>query len=153
MEEIRKEFELCIRASNRLGGEQKVMQILRTLEVHVLASCCYSDRDDGVMLLVATHPAEAQVALETVGFKCKLNSVLLVRAPDRGGIALCMFQIGSQIREAGLEILYSYASTTDDDEVYAVFKTADDEAALRLLEPQFAVPAFHEMQPDTVAMV
>jgi hypothetical protein len=134
-----------------VGGERKLAKILRSHDIHVLASCCYSDRDDSVVLLVPSDPVQAQLALEQAGFSCKANSVLLIRAPDRGGIALCMFQIGGQLREAGVEILYSYASKTDDGEVYAVFKTADDDDAMRALEPSIVAPVFQLPEAQGVA--
>jgi hypothetical protein len=58
-----------------------------------------------------------------------MNDVVLVHAPDRvGAVAV----IGAQLGHAGVNILYSYASSTGT-QFHAVFKTSNDEEALRIL--------------------
>ena len=83
------------------------------------------------MLLVADNPLDAKRALGAAGFSCKANSVVLVGAPDQvGGAAF----LGARLGYAGIDILYSYASSSGSNQFFAVFKTGDDQKAIHVLE-------------------
>ena len=131
MPRARKEVELAVRIGNRPGALGQVLTILAEHGINVLAYCAYSDRDQGVVLLVPDDPYRAKLILKGAGFDCKANTVVLVGADDRVGAAA---QLGMHLGHAGIDILYSYASSSGSDEFYAVFKTADDEKAIRVIE-------------------
>jgi hypothetical protein len=126
-----KEVELAVRVSNVPGALGKVLSALSTQNINILAYCSYSDRLETVVLLVAQDPFRAKLALEAAGFKCKANPVVLVGAPEHIGAAA---EVGAHLGKAGIDILYSYASSTGTGDFYAVFKTADDDRAIHLLE-------------------
>lgn len=130
MARARKEIELAIRVGNEPRAMARVLDVVAQAGVNVLAYCSYSDRDQFVMLLVPDDPHPAQRALHAAGFECRANAVVLVSDTDRVGAAA---QLGANLGGAGIGILYSYASA-GSTEFYAVFKTVDDEAAIRLLQ-------------------
>jgi hypothetical protein len=125
-----KEVELSVRIGDGSGGLGKVLATVARCGINVLAYCAYSDRDDSIVLLVTENPLEAKVALEHAGFQCKANSVVLVGATDQVGAAA---KLGATLGNAGIDILYSYASSSGTERFFAVFKTADDERAIRVL--------------------
>jgi hypothetical protein len=127
----RKEVELAVRVGNQPGALGHVLTTIAAEGINVLAYCSYSDRDDAIILLVTEQPLNAKLALESAGYKCKANSVVLVGAVDQVGAAA---QLGSHLGRAGIDILYSYASSSGGDHFFAVFKTMDDEQAIRVLE-------------------
>ncbi len=127
----RKEVELAIRVQNIPGALGKVLATVAERGVNVLAYCAYSDRDEAVILVVTDTALKAKLGLEAAGFRCKANSVVVVGATDRVGAAA---QLGAHLGTAGIDILYSYASSSGGEQFFAVFKTMDDEQAIRVLE-------------------
>ena len=131
MPKARKEVELAVRVGNKPGALGEVLAAVAARNVNVLAYCSYSDRDDAIILLVTENALGAKLALETAGFRCKANSVVVVAASDQVGAAA---QLGAHLGIAGIDILYSYASSAGSDRFFAVFKTMNDEQAIRVLE-------------------
>ena len=131
MARARKEVELAVRVGNEPGALGRVLSTVASAGVNVLAYCSYSERNETVVLLVTEDALGGKRALEVAGFLCKANSVVLVGAPDEvGGAAL----LGAQLGHAGIDILYSYASSSGGNQFFAVFKTADDQKAIRVLD-------------------
>jgi hypothetical protein len=131
MAKARKEVELSVRVGNKPGALGQVLAAIAARHVNVLAYCTYSDRDELVVLLVTDDAFNAKQALQASGFSCKANSVVLVGAADEVGTAA---RIGAHLGWAGVEILYSYASSSGGNQFCAVFKTTDDERAIVTLE-------------------
>lgn len=131
MSKARKEIELAIRLGNEAGALGRVLALVAQHGVNVLAYCAYSERREGMLLLVTDNPQAVKNAVADAGFECRANSVVLVGASDQvGGAAL----IGARLGHAGISILYSYASSAGANQFCAVFKTSDDQRALDLLE-------------------
>jgi hypothetical protein len=99
--------------------------------INVLAYCSYSDHTGARVQMVADDTAKAKRALEQAGYDCRVNSVVLVGAKDTVGAAA---HIGAHLGMAGVDILYSYASSAGDGRFVAVFKTANDDKAIQALE-------------------
>ena len=131
MAKARKEVELAVRVGNRPAALGGVLASVAKHGVNVLAYCTYSDGDDLIVLLITDNAPAAKEALQTAGFSCKANSVVLVGASDEVGSAA---RIGMHLGMAGVEILYSYASSSGGDQFVAVFKTTNDERAIQALE-------------------
>jgi hypothetical protein len=131
MAHARCETELKVRIGHRPGDLARLLSSISARRINVLAYCAYSERDEGVVLLVTEDPGRTQQALADAGYPCRLNSVILVHARDKVGAAAAL---GAHLGRAGINILYSYASSTGDAAFHAVFKTDNDEAALRVLD-------------------
>lgn len=127
----RKEVELSVRVGNKSAALGGVLAAVANHGVNVLAYCTYSDGDDLIVLLITDNALAAKEAIHAAGFSCKANSVILVGASDEVGAAA---RIGMHLGVAGVEILYSYASSSGGDQFVAVFKTTDDEYAIQALE-------------------
>lgn len=131
MAKARKEVELAIRLGNEPGALGRVLSVVAEKLINVLAYCSYTDRDDTVVLLVTDDALLAKRTLEAAGFSCRANSVVVVGATDQvGGAAL----LGARLGYAGIDILYSYASSSGGNQFYAVFKTSNDLRAISVLE-------------------
>ena len=131
MAKAKKEVELAVRVGNRPAALGGVLAAVANHGVNVLAYCTYSDGDDLIVLLITDNALAAKEALQTAAFSCKANSVVLVGASDEVGAAA---RIGMHLGMAGIEILYSYASSSGGDQLVAVFKTTNDERAIQALE-------------------
>ena len=99
-------------------------------DVQVLAMRSYCDRDGVVLLVVTTNATKAAHILESAGFRCKANPVLLIGPLGRSGLAA---PIGLELARAGIEVLYSYSSRKDREAYFLVFKTTEDVRAMRAL--------------------
>ena len=131
MAKARKEIELAVRVGNEPAALGQVLSTVAAAGLNILAYCSYSEREETVVLLVADNPFNAKRALEAAGFSCKANSVVLAGAADQvGGAAF----LGAQLGHAGIDILYSYASSSGSNQFFAVFKTGDDQKAIHVLE-------------------
>jgi hypothetical protein len=131
MAKARKEVELAVRVGNRPDALGRVLGTIAASGVNVLAYCTYSENDDLVILVITDNALTAKDALRRDGLACKANSVVLVGASDEVGSAA---QIGAHLGMAGVEILYSYTSSSGGHQFVAVFKTTDDERAIHTLE-------------------
>jgi hypothetical protein len=127
----RKESELAVRIGNHPGELARLLSAVSNAGVNILAYCAYSERNQSVVLLVTGNSPLAQQALESRGYVCQRNRVVLAGAVDRVGAAAAM---GSCLGAAGINILYSYASSGGAKEFYAVFKTDNDDDAIRVLK-------------------
>ena len=125
-----KEIELAIRTGNEPHALTKILSAVAHAQVNILAYCTYSDRNEIVLLLVTDDAAAAKDAIKAAGFDCRANAVVVVGAKDQVG---AVAQLGTRLGATGIGILYSYASSTGGDQFFAVFKTMDDEAAIRVL--------------------
>jgi len=133
MAKARKEVELAVRIGDAPGSLGKALAAVASHGVNVLAYCSYSDRNNSVVLLVTDNPVNAKQALQEVGFQVTANSVVMVGATDQVGAAA---KLGASLGSDGIDILYSYASSSGTKDFFAVFKTSDDDRALRVLEAQ-----------------
>jgi hypothetical protein len=131
LSKVRKEVEIAVRAGKQPGALSKILAAVASQHINILAYCAYCDRDDTVVLLVTEDALRAKETLEAAGYPCRANSVVLVGSGDRVGAAALL---GSYLGNAGIDILYSYASSAGRDQFFAVFKTMDDERAVRILE-------------------
>jgi hypothetical protein len=138
MPRARKEIELAIRLGAEPGALGRVLSTVANQNVNVLAYCCYYDRDEAVVLLVTEDAWRAKAALEAAGFSCRANSVVVAGATDQVGGAA---SLGTKLGHAGIDILYSYASSSGSAQFYAVFKTSDDQRALSVLDSAVAARA------------
>jgi hypothetical protein len=125
------ETELTVRAANKPGAEDQVLSILADREVSVLALCSCSAGDKPVLFLVTDEPRSAKQALMSTGFDCRINSIVAARVQNRIG---AMAELGNRLKAAGVEVVYSYASYNENEEIFAVFKINDDVHALQVLE-------------------
>jgi hypothetical protein len=137
MPKARRDVELTVRLGNKVDALGRVLAAVAQQNINVVAYCCYFDRDEGVLLLVTDFPERAKRAIEMAGFDCRANTVVVVGATDQvGGAAL----LGARLGFAGVEILYSYASS-GSNEFHAVFKTTNDERAISVLDSTPAIRA------------
>ncbi len=126
-----KEIELSVRAGGVADALGRILSAVAGCGVNVLAYCTYTDRQDTVVLLVTDNATRAKDAIEADGFQVRANAVVMVGASDHVGAAALL---GGYLGQAGIRILYSYASSSKRDRFHAVFKTVDDDAAIRVLD-------------------
>ncbi len=126
-----REVELTVRIGHEPTEMSAVGIIAWQPDVEVLAMRSYCSQDGVVLLLVTTNPRKAAHVLEAAGFQCKSNPIVTVGPLYRSGLASLIW---TELAVLGIDVLYSYASRIEDGSQYLVFKTTDDERAMRALE-------------------
>jgi hypothetical protein len=128
---VLRDTELSICINDIPGGEESVLSTVTEQGANVRALCSYNDRDRMVMLLVTGDPPRAKQALEDAGFDYTANPVVVVGLENRIGV---IDRLGLHLENAGINVLRSYASYANPQEVCAVFKTQDDARAVKVLQ-------------------
>ncbi|NQU11167.1 hypothetical protein HQ590_10280 [bacterium] len=123
--------ELTVRGPDVPGFLSQVLSRVAGAGVNVRAYCSYPARGEIVAMMVTDRPDQAQEALSQAGFQCQPSQVILVGAMERVG---AVAEVGRRLDQAGIQILYSYASATAAPEFLGVFKTGNNEAAIRALQ-------------------
>jgi hypothetical protein len=128
---VRREIELAVQIGHEPTELSAVGIIAWQPDVEVLAMRSYCDRDGVVLLMVTTNPRKASLVLESAGFRCKSNPVLLAGPLQRCAVAA---MIADELAVLGIEVLYSYASHTEAGQKCLVFKTTEDDRAMQALD-------------------
>jgi hypothetical protein len=129
-ESVRTAMEITVRGANDSRDIERVFAALAESGMAVLASRAYLDGNGSVILLVTEDATRAHELLGSEGFRCTIESVVLVDGPPRIGRAA---RLGVWLSAAGICIKYSYASHGESDTHCSVFKTTADSEAVRIL--------------------
>ena len=138
----RRETEISVLIGQEPPNASATAVIARYPDIEVFTIRSYCNRDGVVLLLVTTKAAKTARVLNAAGFQCEANPVVLIGPINRSG---CAAPIGTELTNAGIEVLYSYTSHKERDRHYLVFKTSDDDGAIQILT---ASPAFQSLTCD-----
>jgi hypothetical protein len=128
---VREATEIVVHIKNAPASISKAAVAATTPNVEILASCLYWQSDGAVMRLVSEDPPKTAEALARAGFECQTHSVLLMGLNEiPGACARTTLLLAAD----GIAVSYWYVSWSDSHEGLAVFKTTDDNRALRFLE-------------------
>jgi len=126
-----KGIQLVVRSGSHPTSTAKILRAVSERGAVVLTHCTYFDGLQFKVLLVTEATIAAKHALEDAGYDCSAEPIVMVRAPDQVGAAA---QLGRHLSNAGIDILYSYASVPSASEFLAVFNTSDNERAMQVLQ-------------------
>ena len=130
MANVTQHAELIVRIANDPASLGKLMAVVGSCGVEILAACSYWDHAGAVMMLVTNDTQRTIRALAAAGFECKSSRILLVEARDKPGLAAWL---GSKLLAADIGVVYSYTFRSERNLSYLVFKTTDDDRAMDLL--------------------
>lgn len=128
---IREAAEIVIHLNNEPASISKAAVVATTPNVEILASCLYWQPDGAVLRLVSEDPTKTAQALARAAFRCQSDSVLLMGLNEIPGASARTTLL---LATAGIAVCSWYVSLSDRHEELAVFKTTDDNRALRLLQ-------------------
>lgn len=130
----RKMIELTVSVKSQVGELARVLGLASQSGANVIAFCGYDvggEEPRGEILIVPDKPDKAQAALEKAGYACKPNPVVAVTGAAGKGMGA---QLAEQIAHAGINILYSYASSTGSGQSTAIFRVLKPDPAIRALK-------------------
>ena len=134
-----RQIEITVRSRGRPATLGRLMAITVSCGAEVLAACSYWDDTGPVVKLVTEDALRTKRALESAGFECRSNTVVLVETPDKPGLPALL---AGKLNVAGIGVLYYYSFQSEENRSYVVVKTSDDDRAIYLLEVEALI---HEL--------
>lgn len=136
MLQICKADEIAIRLpdADRAGD---LLTTMKTRGIEVLVHCCVPTQSGALTLVVTDKPQQAKAELEQAGLECQTSPVVLVSAPHQTALAA---QLGQHLTAAQIGIRYCYAAWFGATQARVVFKTTDDDHAIRVLQDCAPIP-------------
>jgi hypothetical protein len=128
---IRQVPQLQIRIPHQRDGLCDLLNLLAEHHINMLAYVSLWDADGQFAWIASDQASRAKSLVEASGYSATLDSVLLVAATDRVG---ALAELKTILKQAGVDVFYSYATYSGGLQFYSVFKTSDDQVALTALE-------------------
>ncbi len=122
--------ELAIPAGANPGMLVQILRLMAERNVNIWAYCTAFDAGCFTIFLVAEDHSAARTALLTAGIASTAHSVVQVHAKDHAGAPAALL---NELREAGIDICHVYVAAMQPSNLYAIFRTVDDQRALRVL--------------------
>lgn len=127
-------IEITATFPDSMGLTAKVAAAVAAENVNILAGTGYSAsglRRKATFTLIVDNLEKAERALERIGAdEIQDSLVLFVETENRVG---ALEKIARTIASAGINIYYFYSTTSSGKTATCVFKTADDQKAIRVL--------------------
>ena len=130
----RKMTELTVRVESEVGELAKILGLSSQAGANVLAFCGYEHGggDTGAtVMLVVDKPDKAQDLLKREGYSVTANPVVAVGGAAGRGMGA---KVAERIAKGGINILYSYASSTGTGQSIAIFRVLKPDQALKALK-------------------
>lgn len=127
-------MEITATFPDQMGLTAKVAAAVAAENVNILAGTGYSAsgmRRKATFTLIVDNLEKAERALERIGAdEIQDSMVILVETENKVG---ALEKISRAIANAGINIYYFYSTTSSGKTATCVFKTADDQKAIRVL--------------------
>lgn len=124
------ETELHVITPNEPGIMGRVLGTLANAGVNLRALCAYSEERKGTFYLVTSDNKKAEKSLKALGYKVKINKIVMVKIDDRIGAGA---EIGALLGNAAVDIEYCYGTSVGIGKALLVLKTNNDKKAVETL--------------------
>ena len=123
--------QLSVFIENREGRLEQVLETLKQKNINIISLSLADTSDYGLLRMIVSNPEKGKDALREAGFSAMLTKVLAVKLSHKVGQ---LQELLSEICKAGINIEYTYALATGNDDASIVIKPADLEKAAAVLE-------------------
>jgi hypothetical protein len=127
---VNMDTELHVITPNEAGILGRVLGTLANAGVNLRAISVYAHDGEGHFRLLTSDNKKAETALRTLGYKVKINKIVVVEISDRIGAGA---EIGALLGNAVIDVDYSYGSSSGKGHALLVFKTNNDKKAYETL--------------------
>jgi len=129
MARARKVKEIRLFMLDKVGLLSEVTTAIAKAKVNINTICAYAMENHAYFMLTTSSHARAKKALAPFGFGMEEKDVIQVEIPNKLGE---LQKVAEKIADAGVGIEYMYA-TTGGGKATCVFKTADDQKAMKVI--------------------
>jgi hypothetical protein len=136
--------EVAVRLPNTPGALSRPMSAIAAGGAAVLAACSYWDNAGAILLLVTDDPIKTAQALTAEGFPWTESTIVLVGPLDLPAQAAVY---GAELAAARVNVLYSYSYESEAGQYFLVFKTSDNNHAVRTLQSRVALAGLAAHRP------
>ena len=123
--------QLSVFIENRVGRLEQVLETLKENNINIISLSLADTSDYGLLRMIVSDAENGKASLRNAGFSAMLTPVLAVKLSHQVGQLQVLL---SEICKAGINIEYTYALATGNDDASIVIKTADLEKAAEILE-------------------
>ena len=123
--------QLSVFIENSTGRLEDVLEALKEADINIISLSLADSSDYGLLRMIVSDPEKAKDALKGKGFSAMLTPVLGVKLSHQVGQLQVLL---AEICKAGINIEYTYALATGNDDASIVIKTADLQEAARVLD-------------------
>ncbi len=130
MHKVKIGTELQVITPNEPGILGRVLGTLANAGVNLKALCSYSEDDKGKFFLVASDNNKAEKSLKLLGYKVKMNKVVLIQVEDHIGAGA---EIGALLGNANIDVKYCYGTSSSSGITLLVFNTNNNKKTIETL--------------------
>ena len=123
--------QLSVFIENRTGRLDEVLETLKEADINIISLSLADSSDYGLLRMIVSDPEKAKNALKVKEFTAMLTPVLGVKLSHQVGQLQVLL---AEICKAGINIEYTYALATGNDDASIVIKTEDLSEAAKVLE-------------------
>jgi hypothetical protein len=123
--------QISVFVENKPGRLAAVTEVLKQNNINIRAFTIADAGDFGIIRMVVDKTEEAYQALREAGFTVRMTNVLAVEVEDKPG---SLHNIAKALGDAGVNIDYVYAFTSEEHKALIIFRVDDNEKAKKILE-------------------
>ena len=135
-------YQISVFLENRAGQFAEITHILAENHIDLRAISIAESTDYGVLRMIVDNAEKTTAILMQHGYLLSMTPVLVIEVPDKpGGIAPVL----AKLAEGNIDIEYMYSLFTHiDGKAYIVFRVAETEKFIALLQSHGITPATNE---------
>jgi hypothetical protein len=130
MAKARKAKEISFTMPNKAGLLSEVSRAIAGAGVNITAICAYAMGNTAYFMLTTASNVKAKKALVPLSVAVEERDVVEVELLNRPGE---LQKIAKRIADAGIDIEYMYATAGASKSTTCVFKTADDQKTIKVI--------------------
>jgi hypothetical protein len=130
MAKARKVKEISFTMPNRVGLLSGVTTAIAGAKVNITAICAYAMENRATFMLTTDSNAKAKKALVPLGVAVEEKDVVEIEVPNKSGE---LQKVAKKIADGGIDIEYMYATAGKGKTATCIFKTADDQNAIKTI--------------------
>jgi hypothetical protein len=122
--------EISFTLSNRVGLLSEVTTAIAGAKVNITVIGAYTKENNAYFMLTTDSNARTKKALASLGVGIEEKEVVEVEMPNKPGE---LQKVAKRIADAGIDIEYMYATAGAGKTATCVFKTADNNKAIKAI--------------------
>ncbi|MET1125138.1 MAG: ACT domain-containing protein [Archaeoglobaceae archaeon] len=122
--------QISVFVENKPGRLASVTEKLYEKGINLRAFTIAEAGDFGIIRMVVDKTEEAYKALKEAGFTVSLTDVIAVEVEDKPG---ALYRIAKALGDAGVNIEYCYAFTSEKHKALIIMRVSDNEKAKEIL--------------------
>jgi hypothetical protein len=130
MAKAKKSKQLSFSMINRVGLLSEISTVITDAKINMHAICAYAMDGEAYFMLVTENNVKAKKVLSKLGIAAGAEDVLSVEMQNKKGE---LQKIAKKIADAGIDVDYLYGTAGTGKTSTCVFKTADDNKAMRVI--------------------